>query len=120
MIESAAIALDGTIYVGSYDKCLFAINPDGTEKWRFMTGDHIESSPAIGSDGIIYIGAGDGYLYAIYSDSYGLARSSWPKFRHDERNTGCICYSPVPLSRGTTVLLLIFISISFGICFKKD
>jgi hypothetical protein len=41
------------------------IVPDGTEKWRFATGDYISSSPAIGSDGTVYVVSGDNNLYAI-------------------------------------------------------
>jgi len=33
--SSPAIGSDGTIYVGSYDCKLYAINLDGTEKWDF-------------------------------------------------------------------------------------
>ena len=70
--SSPAISSDGTIYVGTYgttgEKYLFAINSNGTLKWKFQVGDEIESSPAIGSDGTIYVGSRDGYLYAINSD----------------------------------------------------
>jgi serine protease len=85
--SSPAIGSDGTIYVGSYHY-LYAINPNGTEKWKFQAGDAVYSSPAIGSDGTIYVGSRDSYLYALNSDSMGLADSNWPKFRHDNQNTG--------------------------------
>ena len=45
--SSPAIGADGTIYVGSYDHKLCAINPDGTEKWSFDTGNYVHSSVAI-------------------------------------------------------------------------
>ena len=60
------IGADGTIYVGSTDDNLYAINPNGSLKWSFPTGAGIESSAAIGADGTIYIGSTDGNLYAIY------------------------------------------------------
>jgi outer membrane protein assembly factor BamB len=63
--SSPAIASNGTIYIGSNDNYLHAINPDGTLKWRYQTGGWIYSSPAIASDGTIYVGSDDGYLYAI-------------------------------------------------------
>ena len=65
MSSSPAIGADGTIYVGSRDKKLYAFNPDGNVKWIFETGDAIESSPSIDVDGTIYIGSNDGKLYAI-------------------------------------------------------
>jgi len=64
-IFSPAIGSDGTIYVGSADKYFYAINSNSTLKWRFKTGDRVESSPAIGSDGTIYVGSADKYFYAI-------------------------------------------------------
>ncbi len=63
--SSPAIAQDRTIYVGSDDGNLYAINPNGTLGWRFKTGDSIWSSPAIGYDGTVYVGSNDGNLYAI-------------------------------------------------------
>ena len=74
-LESApAIGSDGTIYLGSDDKNLYAINPDGSKKWAFKTNDMVRSSPTVGSDGTIYVGSGrrgigsDKNLYAINPD----------------------------------------------------
>ncbi len=51
-----SIGLDGAIYVCSSNK-LFAINPNGSIKWKFNLGGSVgKSSPAICADGIIYIG----------------------------------------------------------------
>ena len=66
--SSPSIGSDGTIYVGSDDDNLYAINPDGSKKWAFKTRDEVESSPAIGSDGTIYVGSDDNNLYAINPD----------------------------------------------------
>ncbi|MGB9760028.1 MAG: PQQ-binding-like beta-propeller repeat protein [Thermoproteota archaeon] len=57
-----------TIYVGSDDNYLYAINPDGTLRWRYNTDYPVVSSPAIGSDGTIYVGSNDYCLYAINPD----------------------------------------------------
>jgi len=63
--SSPVIGSDGTIYVGSGDYNLYAINPDGSKKWNFKTGDGVDSSPTIGNDGTIYVGSWDKNLYAI-------------------------------------------------------
>ncbi|MFA5416668.1 MAG: PKD domain-containing protein, partial [Methanoregula sp.] len=63
-----AIGSDGTIYLGSYDKKLYAFNPDGSVKWSYTTGNQIVGSAAIGSDGILYIGSYDTKLYAFNPD----------------------------------------------------
>lgn len=52
-----AIADDGTIYVGSKNAKLSALNPDGSLKWEFTTLGTSWASPAIGADGTIYIGS---------------------------------------------------------------
>jgi len=68
--SSPAISDDGTIYFGTmWDDAtghrIWAVNPNGTEKWQYKTGNDITSSPAIGDDGTIYIGSMDSYLYAM-------------------------------------------------------
>jgi outer membrane protein assembly factor BamB len=69
MTSEPAIGDDGTIYVGSLDDYFYAINPNGTLKWRFKTGDIISGSPAIANDGIVYISSYDGWLYALNPDN---------------------------------------------------
>jgi outer membrane protein assembly factor BamB len=87
VIGSPAVSSDGTVYIGSDDNYLHAVNPDGVLIWRYETSGDIESSPAIGPDGTVYFTSYDGYLYALKGTGT-LADSSWPKFRHDLRNTG--------------------------------
>ena len=42
---SPAIAADGTIYIGSWDNNVYALNPaDGSLKWKFATGAQVDSS----------------------------------------------------------------------------
>ena len=59
--STAAIGSDGTIYIGAMDGYLYAINPNGTEKWKSkygtptVTADNSSgSTPAIGLDGTVY------------------------------------------------------------------
>jgi len=87
--SSPAIGSDGTVYVGSYDNKLYAINgKSGVKLWEFKTGEPVTSSPAIGSDGTIYVGSNDKKLYAIKTDSKGLAKSPWPMRGQNARHTG--------------------------------
>lgn len=52
---SPAIGSDGTIYFGTFKDNFFALNSDGTEKWRFTKeGEEFRSAPSIGKDGTIY------------------------------------------------------------------
>ena len=87
--SSPAIGSDGTVYVGSWDKKLCAINgKTGVKLWEFTTGDFVTSSTAIGPDGTVYIGSHDKKVYAIKTDSKGLAKSPWPMRGQNARHTG--------------------------------
>lgn len=62
------IGPDGTIYVGSWDGKLYALQDTGAalnKLWEYDTAAYIYSSAAIGPDGTIYVGAGDSNLHAI-------------------------------------------------------
>ena len=87
--SSPAIGSDGSVYVGSKDDKLYAINgKSGVKLWEFETGSYVHSSPAIGSDGTVYVGSEDNKLYAIKTDSKGLAKSPWPMRGQNARHTG--------------------------------
>jgi len=88
IISSPAIGNDETIYFGSYDNYFYALYPDGSLKWRYKTDGPITSSPTISSDGTIIIASEDGYIYALKGNCTGLSNSNWPKFQHDNKNTG--------------------------------
>jgi len=87
--SSPAIGSDGTVYVGSYDNKVYALDgKSGAKKWEFETGDYVWSSPAIGSDGTVYVGSYDNKVYALKTDSKGLAKSPWPMFGRNAQHTG--------------------------------
>ena len=67
--SSPAIGSDGTVYIGSEDTNLYALNPNGSQQWAFNAGCAIDSSPSLGSDGSVYVGSANG-LFAI----------AWPTF----------------------------------------
>ncbi len=56
MKSNPVIGVDGTIYVGSDDYHLYAINPDGTLKWKLKPErtSQVVASPAIAADGTLY------------------------------------------------------------------
>ena len=89
VISPPAIGADGTVYIGSLDKKVYALDgKTGARKWAFETGEKVRSSPAIGADGTVYIGSLDKKVYAIRTDSGGLARSPWPMRGQNPRHTG--------------------------------
>jgi len=105
IISSPAIGDVGTIYVGSDDGQLYAVNPDDRER-HFNFGDRpfptesewifpnagsigaVQSSPAIGDDGTIYVGSNDGHLYAVSPD--GSPKWQFP----DPLSIGAVQSSP--------------------------
>src|SRR6185295_3390018 len=64
--STPALAADGTLYFGSDDHKLYAMDGTaGTKKWDFTTGGEVGSSPAIGADGTVYFGSLDHKVYAV-------------------------------------------------------
>ncbi len=83
--SSPAVALDGTIHFGGEDGWIYALNANGTLKWRYNTGAAVWSSPAIAEDGTVYYACGNGKLYALtpagalkWSYTTGTAADSSP------------------------------------------
>lgn len=64
----------GVAYVGSADHYFYAVNPNGTLRWRFKTGELIDSAgilhrpdPKTGIPAVTF-GSGDGILYHLRTD----------------------------------------------------
>ena len=59
VLSSPAIGADGTVYIGSNDNNVYALDGQtGAKKWVFATRGEVRSSPAIGADGSVYVGGG--------------------------------------------------------------
>jgi len=57
---------EGSVYFGSVDGKMYAVNKDGKLLWEYQTGGKItEASPAFSSNGTLYFTSMDGYLYAV-------------------------------------------------------
>ncbi|MFO7674896.1 MAG: PQQ-binding-like beta-propeller repeat protein [bacterium] len=91
-LSSPAMAAGGTMYVCSwrlgreYYRAITAWRLDGTVHWVYITRG-FESSPAVAADGTVYVASVRGELFALQTVET-LAPSSWPRARHDNRNTG--------------------------------
>jgi outer membrane protein assembly factor BamB len=92
--SSPSVGADGLIYFGAENEMMYAMNPDGSLNWMHKLMAVNWSGPAIMADGTAYIAGMDyggfyrGALCAVVTSSPGLAASAWPKFHHDNRNTG--------------------------------
>ncbi len=64
-IWSTAVMGKETLYFGSDDNSLYAVNPTkGSLRWRHSTGGRVRSTPAI-DDGRVYFTSDDGFLHAV-------------------------------------------------------
>ena len=64
-----AVGADGTIYIGSKDHNVYAIDPAGRERWRATLGSNINDTGfVLGKDGTVYVGCSDSNVYAFTSD----------------------------------------------------
>ena len=80
--HSIAIGPDGTVYLGSLNNNLYALNPqDGSIQWQFAAGNDIRTPPSIGADGTIYFGSYDKYIHAVSPPTDG-SKSGVAKWNH--------------------------------------
>ncbi|MEO8289186.1 MAG: PQQ-binding-like beta-propeller repeat protein [Chloroflexota bacterium] len=67
-IGSTPAVAAGTVYIGSADDYLFALDArTGTEKWKFRTAGASVNSPSV-AGGVVYFSGGDGALHALDSE----------------------------------------------------
>lgn len=64
-LSTPAVGTDGTVYFGTFDGYLYALTPEGAERWEFQAGREVKSSPAVADDGTIYFGSRDRHFYAV-------------------------------------------------------
>jgi outer membrane protein assembly factor BamB len=70
-VDGIAVGGDDAIYLAADG--LYALRPDGTQRWKFSPGTtHCASAPAVADDGTVYVGCQDDTLYAVGQD--GLKR----------------------------------------------
>ena len=70
LIWATAVTDDqGNIYVGSADKFLYALNPQGELRWKYKVYDNadalIDSASLVAENNLLVIPGGDGYLHAV-------------------------------------------------------
>jgi outer membrane protein assembly factor BamB len=64
-VESTAAIVDGTVYVGSLDGFLWALDlATGEPRWKYEAADEIKSSPSVHA-GTVYFGDESGAFHAV-------------------------------------------------------
>ena len=73
MVHASPAVVDGSVYIGSWDSFLYALDAGtGRVRWTFEAGhdpaihnqEGFQSSPAV-VDGVVYVGCRDAHVYAI-------------------------------------------------------
>ena len=95
LYTSCLLSPDGTIFVGSKEGYLYAVNPNGTLKWSYYTGGPLQSSPIMDSSGSIYFGAGFN-VYSIGDAGY----KGYSKWLFPYETTANVYSSPALGSNG--------------------
>jgi outer membrane protein assembly factor BamB/tetratricopeptide (TPR) repeat protein len=68
-ISSGPTVVAGTVYTGSYDGYLYAVDAStGEEQWRFNAGGSVDSSPTV-AGGQVFVGSQNGDLYAVDAET---------------------------------------------------
>jgi len=75
----AVVGSDGTIYQGARDKKVYAINPNGTQKWAFTGVGNFDAFPALSADGVIYFLANGTTNSTLYALNAGTGAEIWNK-----------------------------------------
>ncbi|WP_331766856.1 PQQ-binding-like beta-propeller repeat protein [Embleya sp. NBC_00896] len=76
-VTSSPTVVDGVVYVGSFDKNVYALDAaTGAKKWSYPTGGGVNSAPAV-VGGVVYIGSGDKNVYALDAAT-GAKKWSYP------------------------------------------
>ena len=95
-VSSSPVQLaDGTVVVGSDDKHVYFLSPDGTLKNRYQTGGEVRSSPVRLADGTVVVGSWDKHVYFFHPD--GTLKNRY-------KTGGLVTSSPVQLADGTVVV----------------
>ena len=64
IFSTPVIGSDGTVYVGSADSNFYAIRPGGKRRWKFGTGNIIDSAAVVRGNTVTF-GSGDETLYRL-------------------------------------------------------
>lgn len=72
LVGGPAISNDGTLYIGTRDNTVIAVNRDGSEKWRATLAAAPIGTPALGLKGEVYVADDKGNLQALSPDGQPL------------------------------------------------
>ncbi len=88
-VESSPAVVDGVLYVGTFDRHLFALDAKtGEEMWRFEVDGLVRGSPSV-VDGAVYFGADGSGFFALDAET-GEPRWTFPLGRVVQQSSAAI------------------------------
>jgi len=106
-IFDGATVAGGTVYVGSTDGNVYALDADdGEEQWRFPVLGQVRTTPAV-ADATVYVGGTNGGLYALDA---GTGQKRWTALETETFS----------LSHPTVVDGTVFVGSREGECYAVD
>src|SRR5664280_1871199 len=84
--QGSPVAVSAGVY-GISRFGLVAVDAEGKDQWRFTLHSYVEPTVTVAADGTTYLAGRYVPFYALDTTT-PLARSVWPKFRGNPRNTG--------------------------------
>jgi outer membrane protein assembly factor BamB len=92
IFSTPAIDSLGNVYFVSDDGFLYCLRRDGKMLFKWQIAEDSKEimyspSPIINDDGTVYVGSWEGNIYA-FTGFAPPAKSAWPFFRYNHRNTG--------------------------------
>ena len=68
--STSTVSAEGAVFVGSRDRNVCCMTPDGKVKWRFTAGAQFSASPGLSAGGLTVVnGSDDGVLHALAADT---------------------------------------------------
>lgn len=91
-ILSSPVVADGTVFFGSSDQSVYAVDlRTGEKRWSFETGDLVDAPPLI-LNGKVYIGSADYFFYCLDAATGALV---W-KYETDDQILGSANWTRLP------------------------
>lgn len=95
---SPAIGPDGTIYLAEQAGYAYAVNPNGSLRWRVRIPGSIDAPPTVAGDGTVYFSGGS-YLHSVRPDgtlNYRLSRGHVDRYNAMSLVGDTVLYYPNP------------------------
>jgi len=114
-----AIGSDGTIYFGTATGELYALDSDGSMRWKSALNSKIAVGPVIGKDGSIYAITDEGILYGIGSSSGSNGEENTSENGGTDGSFGSLINSPETQMIAAATIVIVSIAVVAAVLLHK-